>query len=825
MPLLSRAPDGADGWARRHNTFGVPSSGARPVEHEQATAWWQAADELLSGGSIVIPEFAINRPAVASVWVGDGAGNLTSTGLRNSALGANALYAVTTGRDNAVLGANAAVALTTGVENFIGGPYAVAGGNPSYSVAIGMRALVNGTGESNVAIGWQAMQSATTANNNSATGLSALQSITTGANNVANGSGAGVGITTGSQHTLAGSAAGALLTTASNATAYGYRAMANASVAATAIGHESLISLTSGVDNVAVGPSAGAAIITGPGNTFVGARAGSGGDQIGTVSNSIAIGKDAYTSGNNEVVLGNLDVMTLKLGPARLAFMNNANNNLFLGDSGSTGYGVDIHGNLMIGENVFKSVTDVCTGNVGIGWEAMRDADNIADSVAVGALAMRNTTQTTGSVAIGRSAMEGNTTGTNVTAVGDSVLGSNQTSSGHTVSGYTSGFAHTTGDYNTVYGSYAYRFGTTGANLCLFGNGSGNTLNNCSNVVGVGVRSAYALAGAADSTFIGHKAGDHGSQKLDAQNSTAIGANSFTTADNQIVLGSSAVTELRTQARTIIRAPLKTAAAINVLGTNGSTGAGYQCITGTSSNTDASAKGFVFSVAPYTNANNPVVGVCMYAAVSTSEMYYGGGGWGQPDMTHHKFYSGTHTPASNDTSTLAFQITPTTIQFSRNFYPSADNTYSVGISANKPSVIYSNTGTINTSDGRLKTDIEDSPLGLDFIRALRPVRYKWVVGGHDIVQQDAPNPIDPDGGPIKIDVAVPKAGTRIHYGLIAQEVKAVLDGANVGDFAGWSIADRSDPESEQGLRYEQFIAPLIRAVQELSERVETLEAA
>jgi hypothetical protein len=44
-----------------------------------------------------------------------------------------------------------------------------------------------------------------------------------------------------------------------------------------------------------------------------------------------------------------------------------------------------------------------------------------------------------------------------------------------------------------------------------------------------------------------------------------------------------------------------------------------------------------------------------------------------------------------------------------------------------------------------------------------------------------------------------------------------------GDFAGWVLADRTDPNSRQGLRYDQFIAPLIKAVQELAGRVAALE--
>jgi len=58
---------------------------------------------------------------------------------------------------------------------------------------------------------------------------------------------------------------------------------------------------------------------------------------------------------------------------------------------------------------------------------------------------------------------------------------------------------------------------------------------------------------------------------------------------------------------------------------------------------------------------------------------------------------------------------------------------------------------------------------------------------------------------------------------VAQEVKAALDAAGVGDFAGWVLADKDDPASAQGLRPDQLLAPLIRAVQELTARVAALE--
>lgn len=149
-----------------------------------------------------------------------------------------------------------------------------------------------------------------------------------------------------------------------------------------------------------------------------------------------------------------------------------------------------------------------------------------------------------------------------------------------------------------------------------------------------------------------------------------------------------------------------------------------------------------------------------------------------------------------------------------NWYPIVNNYVSIGQPADTPNgvpsnkfwkTIYSNTGTINTSDLRLKTDILDSSLGLDFVNNLRPVSYKFIEGS-----------VSDSGQPV--------AGTRTHWGLIAQEVKEAVDEAGV-DFAGWVLLDKENIDSEQALRYEEFVSPLIKAVQELTARVKALEEA
>lgn len=138
-----------------------------------------------------------------------------------------------------------------------------------------------------------------------------------------------------------------------------------------------------------------------------------------------------------------------------------------------------------------------------------------------------------------------------------------------------------------------------------------------------------------------------------------------------------------------------------------------------------------------------------------------------------------------------------------NWFPLTTNLYSLGLMGPLNSGtdrvtrgwknIYLNSAATVISDERTKENILVSDLGLDFINKLNPVKYN------------------------KID------GNRTHYGLIAQQVKSVLDEASIKDFGGWVISDINDPEGQQALRYEEFISPLIKAVQELTARVKLLE--
>ena len=142
--------------------------------------------------------------------------------------------------------------------------------------------------------------------------------------------------------------------------------------------------------------------------------------------------------------------------------------------------------------------------------------------------------------------------------------------------------------------------------------------------------------------------------------------------------------------------------------------------------------------------------------------------------------------------------------------PASDNAYGLGSASFRWSDAYIANGVVTSSDARDKADVASCPLGLEFIMALQPRAYRRKVGRKS-VRGDA------DGHPIETE----RPGVRLHTGLLAQDVKAALP--HGFDWAGWVQTDPAAPESAQGLRYDQMIAPLIAAVQELAGRLAALE--
>jgi hypothetical protein len=160
------------------------------------------------------------------------------------------------------------------------------------------------------------------------------------------------------------------------------------------------------------------------------------------------------------------------------------------------------------------------------------------------------------------------------------------------------------------------------------------------------------------------------------------------------------------------------------------------------------------------------------------------------------------------------------------------------------------------SDERDKADIRDTVLGLDFIKELRPVDYKWDY--REDYRPEAPASVNKpaelkedasdeekakyaeelaayNAYKVKLDKWLEDCKwsnlvhngthkrTRFHHGLIAQEVKAVIQKTGV-DFGGFQDHTIKGGDAVMTIGYTELIGPLIKAVQELSAKVAELEA-
>lgn len=135
------------------------------------------------------------------------------------------------------------------------------------------------------------------------------------------------------------------------------------------------------------------------------------------------------------------------------------------------------------------------------------------------------------------------------------------------------------------------------------------------------------------------------------------------------------------------------------------------------------------------------------------------------------------------------------------------NFYPAGTAANlgNPSLgiwgtVYASTTTIQPSDRNLKNSIEDLPKKyVDMVLWLAPKRFKMNNGTSD----------------------------RYHVGFIAQEVKEAMDlfGIDPLEFAGWCKDIDADGNDIYMLRYGEFIAILLAAIQNHEERLKKLEGA
>jgi len=572
----------------------------------------------------------------------------------------------------------------------------------------------------------------------------------------------------------------------------------------------------------------------------------------GNTSNTV-FGKSAFNDGGSDVGADyNVAIGELAMGTGTIAA---AQNNTAIGYRALT----DITGNGGGGDD-----------NVAIGYDAATNLTTGRSSVAIGKDSLKTATTTNYCVTIGESA---GTAINHADAAGTVAIGYNAgvaITEGQysTFVGYQSGKATVAANHNTAFG-YNTLLACTGECNTVVGSHAGDALiNNSHNtVMGYNALSA-ADSGETNNVVIGSGAG------------SAIDASGC---DDNIIIGFDAGVGNIDQCVAIGFEALQSTGTEDVADSRGAIAIGYQALTALTTGSSNTAVGYQTLSETTTGSNNTAIGYnAMYrdnAAANTNNTFIGAnsgnGDWsGDPSTSNTGVGSGVMqgvmNGATNNTAVgldglqalttgdnnAAFGRTSlggvlggvqntglgafagdTVTTGSNNVCIGYQSDVSASGASNQIAIGQGTTGTGDneialgntsvsaikaqvtsitaySSDERTKKDVADYDLkGVDFINELNLKTYIYK-NPADFPDEIRDSKWDEDG------VEKPKDPTETQVGLIAQEVEAALAKHGVGNTETYA------PTQDSGIKtltYGNLIFPLIKAVQELSAKVEELE--
>jgi hypothetical protein len=444
-------------------------------------------------------------------------------------------------------------------------------------------------------------------------------------------------------------------------------------------------------------------------------------------------------------------------------------------------------------------------GNTSLGENALHSNTTGYYNTASGYNALYSNKTGNYNSAFGAQALYYDSTGNYNTASGYQSLRSNGSGHGNTAMGYRAMRSITTGSHNTALGQYSMNSVTTGRNNvaigthALYGNttlsflvaigdsalyhssGAGNTaigskvlFNNTSGYhnTSIGYNSMYTNTGGNYNTAIGYKSLY---SNLDGIGNIAIGYESLhdnTSGDDNIAMGSMAL-NLNTEGE-------------------GNIAIGYSALTLNLNGNNNTAIGEYALASKIVGDNNTAVGNMAGTTNSTANNC--------TFLGCDAFIGSSHT----NTTGIGYDA-----------HPNASNQVQIGNSSVTEIGGYAGWTTF-TSDGKYNRNVKENVAGLDFILRLRPVTYNLDV--HQLASDLGEDlEINEEGGtkagiPSELDLKSRNEKAAVVYtGFIAQEVENAMNSIGF-DFSGVDVP--ANPDEIYGLRYAEFVVPLIKAVQE-----------
>ena len=558
------------------------------------------------------------------------------------------------------------------------------------------------------------------------------------------------------------------------------------------IGSNSLAGALKGANNnIAIGTNTLNANTTGDANVVIG---GDAGKVLTTATNNVAIGYNAlltHVLGGGNIAIGQGTMSNTDAGST----VHASTNNIIIGNGAGSGAWTneDNSNCVIIGANA-------CVGAM--------EGDDTDGTVAIGWSAGKNITSASGSTFVGKNAGGGSTgttlTGNHNTGIGWSVGDvMHSTAHSNTMVGSSAGVLLTTGTQNTFLGKDAGAAITTESDCVLIGYDAGQSITETSSngTVAIGASAGSNLTDGAGATMIGKSAGLH---ETIGDNNTTLGYGTMGNSGD----ASSGNAGMQNDDNTFI-------------GHNA--GSGNWTTNASSRNTSVGAS----TLAGALNGalNNTALGHASLNALIEGDDNTGVGKSAGSDIEdgigntcigknsgdtivdgNYNTYIGNNADASGSgvASEIVIAATNSVLQ------GGGTENIRIGVSSDYITNNFGSNATwTHSSDIRIKKDIEDNELGLAFINDLRTVTFK----------KKAPSEYPQEFEQYDASKTERTKPNKVHYGFIAQEVKEAMDKAGHSEFTVW----KENKDGMQELGEADFITPLIKAVQELTAKVEALE--
>jgi len=406
-----------------------------------------------------------------------------------------------------------------------------------------------------------------------------------------------------------------------------------------------------------------------------------------------------------------------------------------------------------------------------------------------------------------------NSSGESNTAIGFTALYNNLSGTGNTAQGPSALYNNTSGNNNVAIGRFALYNNTTGFSNVALGKDALFHIKDGKNLVAIGDSALYSqvdgYSGGGEfineliNTAIGSKALF---SNLTGYANTAIGRNALyanKSGNNNTGVGDQSLSD-------------------NISG-SGNSSFGSSSLTSNETGDDNSAFGDYSLGANYSGHENCAFGISALGSNTDGSYNTAVGVYSLSAITKQFFNTAVGWRAgSNHTSSASTFIghkASSTIDNIDNstaigFLASVTASNQVRIGSSTVTSIGGHVNWTTLSDKRFKKDIKQNVPGLEFINKLQPITYHIdATAISNYLKEDRGNNKESKGSLAELNNGITAKEKVMYTGFAAQDVEKAAKEINY-DFSG--IDAPKNQNDYYGLRYSEFVVPLVKAVQELS---------